>query len=76
MNFTVLKGKINTLRSGTETYRHFNSRGGQVRTDNTWTFRIDNKPVSFQTKQNLSFTDGDEITAVGGEKNGTFHITC
>jgi hypothetical protein len=76
MNFTVLKGKIHTLSSGTETYGHFNNRGGQVRTDNTWTFRIDNKPVSFKTRQNLSFSEGDQITVVGGEKNGTFHVTC
>lgn len=71
----VLQGKISNVSSGFETFGRAD-RGTGVSHTNTWTFRIDNKPVSFKTKQNLSFTDGDLITAVGGENNGTFNVTA
>lgn len=75
MKMDILQGQISHVSSGFETFGRAD-RGTGVSHTNTWTFRVDNKPVSFKTKQNLSFSDGDLVTAVGGERNGTFHVTC
>ena len=72
----ILQGKIANVAGGSETYGSFREGTGTIHHNNLWTFRINNKPVSFKTKENLSFSDGDNLTAVGGEKNGTLHIIC
>lgn len=71
----VLQGKISNISSGIELFGRAD-RGNGISQTNTWTFRIDKKPVSFKTKQNLNFSEGDFITAVGGENNGTFNVTA
>lgn len=75
MTMNVLHGQISHVSSGFETFGR-SDKGTGANFTNTWTFRIDNKPVSFKTKQNLSFSDGDYVTVVGADKNGTFHVTC
>lgn len=71
----VLQGKISNISSGVELYGRADTGNG-INQTNTWTFRIDKKPVSFKTKQNLNFSESDLITAVGGENNGTFNVTA
>lgn len=71
----LLQGRISNVSSGFETFGRSDRGSGAVHT-NTWTFRIGHKPVSFKTKQNMNFSDGDIVTIVGGEKNGIFHVTC
>ncbi len=70
--YEVLQGKISNLSSGSELVSTNNTLG----TKNTWAFRINNTPVSFKTPVNLSFSEGDIITSVGVNRNGTFHIAC
>lgn len=75
MKMDVIQGQITNVASSFETFGR-SDRGTGASFTNTWTFRINNKPVSFKTKQNMSFSDNDYVTAVGGERNGTFHVTC
>lgn len=75
-NRNVLQGQVSGISRGSVTYGNFNQQQGMIRTDNTYSFRVGNIPVSFQTRQNFNMNDGDNITAVGDYKNGTFHITA
>ncbi len=69
MSLITLQGTISNIFYGNEIR-------GSATTDNTWTFRVNNKPVFYRTKNNLNFSNNDKITAVGTDKKGTFNILC
>lgn len=75
MSITIATGKISHLDHSTETSGYTTpSHGGQIRTSHAWSFRLNNVPAIYQNRLTASFSDGDELTAAGMNKDGTFRI--
>lgn len=80
MAITLLTGKISHIDHATETHGQISTRGsrvrGQISAAHAWSFRVDNRPAIYKQKQTASFTEGDDLTAAGEDKNGTFVISA
>jgi hypothetical protein len=78
MSLTILTGKISHVDHATAVTGAGSVRGGHgnmmVRTTHVWSFRLNNHPVTYKGLTTASFGEGDELTAAGQEKNGTFVI--
>ena len=75
MSVTIMTGKISHIDHSTETSGHITAnRGGQIQTAHAWSFRLNNRPVTYKSRSTASFSEGDELTAAGENRNGTFFI--
>ena len=75
MAISVLTGKLSHSDHSTEMTPD-RGAASPARTAHSWAFRLNNRPAIFKQRQTASFADGDEVTAIGEEKNGTFMIYC
>ena len=76
MAMTSLQGPVTHYQQSTETSGYVNQGQGQIRTAQVLTFRVNNRPVTFKSPSGTSISNGDSVTAIGGEKAGTFHAIC
>jgi hypothetical protein len=75
MSVSLITGKISHIDHSTETSGHITAnRGGQIQTAHAWSFRLNNRPSVYKSRQTASFSDGDELTAAGQDQHGTFMI--
>jgi hypothetical protein len=75
MSLTILTGKISHVDHSTATTGGTTARGNlRIQTRHVWSFRLNNHPVTYTGLSTGSFGVGDELTAAGQERNGTFVI--
>ena len=70
MSFIVKRGVISHLEQST----NFTGSNGNVRSSQSYTFRLDNLAAVIQTSTAIGLTNGDSITAVGLIKNGALQV--
>jgi hypothetical protein len=75
MSLTILTGKVSHVDHSTATSGGTTARGNLlIQTRHVWSFRLNNHPVTYTGLSTASFGEGDELTAAGQERNGTFVI--
>jgi len=71
MGISVVIGQVSNLREATHTEGHIGQHAiggtitGKVRSKQVYSFRVDNRPVSYESKEILSISDGDYVTCAG-----------
>lgn len=72
MDMKIVSGSVSNVSRGSDYSYAATAQHGPVAIKNQLvSMRIDNKPVLFRTRTLPSITDGDQVTAVGVDKNGT-----
>jgi len=75
MAITLMTGRVSHIDHSTETSGNITANhGGQIQTAHAWSFRLNNHPAIYKSRSTASFGEGDELTAAGQDKNGTFMI--
>ncbi len=77
MTATVISGAASAVVLGSDISYAASANGPVALQNQLVTLRIDNKPVSFRTRQGVpSIADGDKVAAAGAMKNGTLEATA
>lgn len=71
MKLIPFSGKVSHLNQITETSGRLHNGRGNIKTSHKTTFRVDGRPVELDGTHNLG--DGDPVTVVAIEKNGTHY---
>ncbi len=69
---TVLRGTLNQHHHSSETSGAIGKNGGNVHTKAVLTMRVDTKPAQIKLPNAPSLNDGEKVTLVGKDKQGTF----
>ena len=70
MALIVKKGPVTNIDQSTSII----GSNGNIKSQHTWSFRINGAPAKLKSSAHSSFAEGDKITAVGALKNGTLSI--
>src|ERR1700759_3320972 len=71
---TIISGTASAVLLGSDLSYAATANGPVAMQNQLVTLRIDNKPVSFRTRQGVpSISEGDKVGAAGAMKNGTLH---
>ncbi len=76
MAIKALSGEITNLTESTQTSGttgHNSIAQGRIRSKQIYSFRVENHPVTFESKSSVSISDGDSVTCAGPEKNGVLN---
>lgn len=71
MGISIVTGTVSNLREATHTEGHIGQHAvggtvtGKVSSKQVYSFRVDSRPVSYESKQMLSISDGDYVTCAG-----------
>lgn len=71
MGISVVTGVVSNLREATHTEGRIGQHAvggtvtGKVSSKQVYSFRVDSRPVSYESKQMLSISDGDFVTCAG-----------
>lgn len=70
MSLTIRKGTISNMSEGVNII----GRNGNMMSQHTSSFRIENLPARLKSGNHNSYSNGDRVTAVGKIKNGTLVV--
>lgn len=76
MGVTTVSGTVSSLREATHTEGHIGQHAvggtitGKVRSKQVYSFRVGNRPVTYESKEMLSISDGDCVTCAGPLSGG------
>lgn len=73
MAIKLLSGKVSNKTETTHTSGttgHNSIAQGRIKSKQIYSFRIDNQPVTFESKSSISISDDDYVTCAGPEKKG------
>lgn len=76
----MLEGVVTHLSRGTTVDGNIRTSGitgqtnGSISSANTYSFRVDGRPVQFEIKDSVSIADGDVVRVAGVVKKG--HLDC
>ena len=77
MAVTVISGSASNVVFGSDVSYAATANGPVAMQNQLISLRIDNKPVSFRTRQGVpSISEGDKVAAAGSMKNGTLEATA
>lgn len=71
MGVIVVTGTVNNLREATHTEGRIGQHAvggtitGKVSSKQVYSFRVDSRPVNYESKEMLSISDGDHVTCAG-----------
>lgn len=68
MSLTTISGTVAAVRQSSSEQEF----GEMVGTHNVFTFRVKDQSVQIRSQQVLDIHDGDQLTIVGSDRNGTF----
>jgi hypothetical protein len=74
MVFTILAGQVSGADHSTEISSTGLGNQQVIQTDHLYSFRVNNRAALYKSRQGASFAEGDELTASGFDRNGTFLI--
>ncbi len=68
----TLSGVLSQVHHSSETSGAIGKSGGQVHTKQVLTLRVDGKPAQIKLPSAPSLSEGERVTLIGHEKQGTF----
>jgi hypothetical protein len=76
MSTEIYKGTVSHVNAGTNVHGNISTSGitgktsGSVSSSNSYSFRVDGKPVGFSCGASVSLSDGDYVVVAGKMKKG------
>lgn len=76
MGVIAVSGTVSNVREATHTEGHIGQHAlgggvtGKVRSKQVYSFRVDSRPVTYESKEMLSISDGDYVTCAGPLSGG------